>query len=435
MIWVLIVSALFLMELAFLAKKVVWHPVVVFSAVWGVIFILYQLNLHGYYALDALSFTLFLIMLFAFAAGSFLADALWRRRALGSRTIPEADGAAEGIEKRFELRPAAFWITALLSCAFLLPDAINTLRQMMSHMSLNEIALYGDINEGATGIMVPINIFLVYPVTYAISPICSVEYVTGNPKKYRYLLVNIVVTVLSMLHHGGRYTIVFFVISYVFAFLVYGRQIRLSRLAKRVMLSVFIAFVIAFVFVSLSRGIEDLVESVYSYLVCSVPHMISRLATSETGIAGSTHGLLSLNGFVAPFMILLKGLGIIQDGPVVYQTAQLILQRIEEVAWIGSNVTTNAFLPPAFYLYMDGGVVGVLAGMLAYGFVASLTFENVLLSKNNRDSAMYLLIVFGLVTSFVRLFFSSYSYALAVFYILFIFRRDAGRPKSSTDVR
>ena len=384
MTWVLIVVALFLAELAYVVKKVLWHPVVVFSAAWGVIFLLYQMDLYGYYALDGLSFTLFLIMLLAFATGSFLADAARRRRELGRPMKPAPDATAEGA-KRFELRTTIFWITALASCVFLLSDAVNTLRQMLSDMTLYDIAAHGDVNEGATGIMVLVNIFLVYPVTYAISPICAVEFVTGNPNKYRYLLINIAVVLLSMLHHGGRYTIVFFVICYAFAFMVYGRQVHLSRRAKRLMLIVFTTLIAVFVYVSLSRGIDDLIESVYSYLVCSVPHMISRLAAAETGTAGSTYGLLSLNGFIAPFMVLLRGLGIIHDSPVAYQTAQLILTKIEEVAWIGSNVATNAFLPPAFYLYIDGGMAGVLIGMFAYGFLASFAFGSVMSFRNKKN--------------------------------------------------
>jgi oligosaccharide repeat unit polymerase len=270
--------------------------------------------------------------------------------------------------------------------------------------------------------MVPINLFLVFPVTYAISPICAVEYVTGNPHKYRYLLINILVALLSMLHHGGRYTIVFFALCYLFSFLVFGRRTRLSRQAKRLILGVFTGLVLVFMFVSLSRGIDDLIESVYSYLGCSVPHMISRLASAETGTVASTHGFLALNGFISPFMILFKGIGMLHTEPIAYQSAQSILAQIEEVAWIGSNVSTNAFLPPAFFFYIDGGMIGVLVGMLVYGFVSSLAFGTVKTSRNKRSSAMYLLIVYGLVLSFARLYFCSSGYALAIPYIAFMYR-------------
>ena len=73
-------------------------------------------------------------------------------------------------------------------------------------------------------------------------------------------------------------------------------------------------------------------------------------------------------------------------------------------------------------MYLDGRLIGVIAGMFLYGAVSQHFYKKVVENANVRSVSIYLLIVQGIVFSFVRMQFAVLHYAIAFFVYLFVFK-------------
>jgi hypothetical protein len=70
--------------------------------------------------------------------------------------------------------------------------------------------------------------------------------------------------------------------------------------------------------------------------------------------------------------------------------------------------------------------------MFAYGYGSSIAFNRASSSRNKRNGAIYLLILFGLVLSFGRLYFCSYGYALALPYAALLYKKTGEKAQVPT---
>ena len=94
---------------------------------------------------------------------------------------------------------------------------------------------------------------------------------------------------------------------------------------------------------------------------------------------------------------------------------------------IGNNTphTFNAFIPAGASLYVDGGFTFEFFIMFIYGWILGALFRKVK-NKDTRNSRIICIFIFfmiGIAFSFARFWFSSYHYALAIIYILFLYSR------------
>ena len=63
----------------------------------------------------------------------------------------------------------------------------------------------------------------------------------------------------------------------------------------------------------------------------------------------------------------------------------------------------NAFVTPLYYFYIDGGYIFVCLASLIFGLIVSFSYEQICKKIETRNFIIYLLIVYGIFVSFMRI--------------------------------
>jgi len=417
---VLIITALLI---AFLGKGIFkkWsNPVSIFNFLWALLFFLYALNLKNYYEIPGRTQFIFFLQLAGFALGGFLAYT-YRFRLSTKRVVQNKNNSRELIYW-------AYIALSIVSVIVLLGDTVHIIEGLMQGMTFDDMAIEGMMTESDnTGIRVFLKIFVMFPVTYSISAVAAAELLLKNEKKTakQWLLFafNIVIVLLYSLQHGARIMLFTFVITYVSALVISGKSVYTKKTKKLIWILCILAAVLC-VGLSASRGIDlsRLLMSIYHYFAACIPHfhvVITKIAQDME----HTLGFASLNGFLSPVFILLKGVGIISQTPYLGRLASKYVALPEEVSVIGNGVGMNAFVTSNYTFYVDGGMFGVLLGMFLYGYFVTNTYMLAKKEDNIKYKAIYLLLISTIYMGFTRFQFCQYHTAMALVLCLLIYRK------------
>lgn len=415
--WILFLLTLMFALFTYITTKKILHPIFLFCIIWSLIFFLFSLNIYNIPLSDQ-GFYILLLMVISFPFGGIIFIYIKQNNRGRSRR----DGKYN--LKKIHFRKKAFWIICIFSIVIMFIDQFGIIMNIIRGYSFVDIIIdAGGVQtveiSGWKGILY---IFIIYPASYFVSPICATEIVSGKNKKAPYLIVNLIFVILTVAHHGGRLSILIFIISYLSALMIFNRKIRFSKKIKKlILIMVGIAFIGIF-YVSVSRGIEEVWESFYIYFVCAIPVMDSFLQSSLA--TSHTMGFLSSNGIWYPLITVLRVIGF--NPPRLYTHTQSIRVYLES-NWVyisdyGHNV--NAFLPAGAYMFIDGGYLFELIGMMLCGYYCRKAYENVKKNINNKSVAVYIMIIIGITLSFMRFYGASYQYVIAIIYILFLYKKE-----------
>lgn len=403
--------------------KKIMHPIVLFEGLTCLIIFLYSLKLRNYYDISERSFFILALTIVLFPIGFGLASKY-------KFVIDRRASNIENMDSSYELRKAFFVLISLITIITLLYFDYNIILKVLSGKTYLQLTVEGEESLGAEGIMIPIVMFIVYPTTYIVSPVCAIEVLKKNKNWKLYLIINILIVGLVVVDHGGRNSLIQALIAYLTVYyLIHSRgndsKKNLSffkdrRRNRRMILLLLVSAIVVFVDVSISRGIENLGLSAYTYLTCSIPHMEARLDY----FPNHTYGFLSIYGFISPFLSLFRGIGIISSYPLIIQRVQAINSGLEITIPIGNNVWCNAFVPSAFFFYLDLGFIGVIIGLMIYSYGIGRSYNNMVNCNNSKNLAIYTFMIVGLMLSYIRFPFRSYHSAFGLIYLLIIYRKN-----------
>ena len=410
--WIIFLALFIISFFTYITKRDITHPVFIMSVSWLVVVLMYLLPGQSYYGLTNLAAVILILFFLIFPVGCYLGTKY--KFTFFSRHHEDA--------VVYELRTSIYIILCLVSIAILLYNDIIIIQNLVTGLSFQDLARLGIGTSANTGYMAYIFIFVVYPIVTIASPVCAVEIFSDNPQKKTFLFINVVLVALSVLDHGGRVQLFNMVVCYIVAALLYGKKFNLSKKQKRRILLLVGIIAVLIVVLSVSRGIEDLWDSIKLYLGGSIPHMIARI--EQTEFQQHTYGFLSLRGFIVPIVLVLQSLGLCSGGGAKYDLAEKLSVLMEQDAVIGDRVRTNAFLPAPYYFFIDFGIAGVIAGTLIYAAIISSAYLKVKRRPNKKNQAIYVLLVYGLVFNFIRFPFKTYQAGLGIILLCAIYRRS-----------
>lgn len=385
------------------------NPLTIFSALWSGVFFLYALNLRGYFEISTHTWIVLLCQTLGFSFGCFFRDSV---RISVKRK-----------KQKVELFRPAVYVMCGITIASLFSEVFNIMGHLSSGLTYFDIAHRGLSNENAaTGIKVFINIFFTFPTTMGISAITASE-LFGGKKCKPLVALNIIIVAMYALQHGGRNIVLNLVFSYLFAYINSNRHSKLTKKQKRWVVVLCVLGIVFAVVLSAARGIENLGLSLYHYFACCIPHLDQWIPQIQSS-GEYTYGFTSLNGFISPVFILLRGIGLIRSTPELYQLANNYISAVEKVTSIGYGVSTNAFVSLSYAFYADGGVLFVLFGNAVFGYLCSNQYRKMRSRKDVKSTALYLLLIVTICMSFIRFQFCQYFYAMALVMINLIYRRE-----------
>lgn len=369
------------------------------------------------------------LMLLSFGCGALLFLSTLERF---KKEISRSDLYPGNLKKPCKLRRQLFFVLCGVASLIMLIDQLGIIVKLLNGISYAQL-VSGEqgqsLVEYSGAVHIALYTFVVWPVTYFVSPVCAVEFFKNNNGRGAVLLVNAIVVALVSLHHGGRASIIIMCISYAVAYAIIGRRAALSRSLKLRLCALAVCSAALVLILSASRGINDLAASFYCYLVACVPVAQSNLAALPD--FDGTFGCFSLYGIVFPFLSALKIFGL--KAPMLAAATELnefVDQRFVDIGLGGGANQYSAFMPAGVYPYVDGGFGFEAVVTACYGALCAMAFWRTRRRPDAYALSMYIFLAVGLLLSFTRFWFASIGYGVAYLYIIFLLFKPSPIGKS-----
>lgn len=415
-------TCLILLLFSFLKRRKIYDPAFIMYGMWSVILFFNFLGAYGINKASSKAYYYILIGLISFFVGMIIQTILRTDRI--SISI-----AHYNINKDKEINYRLIYIIAGISIALSLIDFFIVIRSLLfDHMSLSQIRswkleLFDDainpISARRSFLEQTFRVVFLAPFTTALVPIAIIDLFSKEKGKSHLFSISILLILFNAISGGGsRFSILNIILMTVVVSLIYKDETEkiIKNVNKKIV--VLIALGIgSIVYFTLKRTRISLFEEIYYYVALCVPLFDYWIPTIEKGV--HTNGMLILYGITRiPCMIFEK---LELGNGELYELARSYILSANSFRNVGARVS-NAFVTPFYYLYLDFGLFGIILGMGLLGYFAEKYFNKVQHGLKKQDLFIYLLIIRGIVFTFVRWDFISTDYALAFFFIFLFFK-------------
>jgi len=429
--YIVAIMCVLMLIISYKIEKNWYNPATVFFGVWTVVFFLYSLKLYGIYDVEGTTYATIALGLFCFFIGYIVCTAEKRQIVLSQRNHSQ-------VKEYINYRLLRF--CGVIVFAFFAEEALETLVLVRSGISLFDIRTslqgyaeysFSDNLYVLRSMIGPLYTWAILPIYNAMLIISCINLFTGKKDK-TLLLLSAGCLLLKSFKEGSRVALFAFMIYLLFAMVIYGKKIVLSKKIKkriRLLIIAAILIIIAISNIRISTGEKTLFEEIYLYFTCCIPlwdHWLSEMMARGTEY---TYGATSLYGILQLSVTALSVLN--GSTPEWYRAGQQAIQDTEmfiQVRNASYSFRSNAYTTMFYYLYKDAGMIGIILGGTLFGGVCTSVYKRIKKGikaglKSERQVYIYLLLLQAIVLSFVRVYFSVASYSFTFFYAFVFIRK------------
>lgn len=415
----------------FSEKKIIINPLSIFCALWAIILCFSSLEEYTMYrASDEINFMI-LIGITAYIVGYYFNKIFLKKiHFCFGKYLYHRSNTVRNVIPRYQL----LYALCIISILYTLYTFFNTIRQSGTfNLGIIQSMLQsGDIVSSNGPVLNAIALLVVAPFKFVIPAITAVDYWFGRRDK-KLLYMTIVLITINMLSSANRTSFLLFFVWLLVVTIIYLYHIRLEnkkkynnyfsgRLISKIRnyrKYIVIIATIAFVLMSVSRGVSSFFRQFYLYFSMP-PRMFEIWAENveQSNIYG--YGVASMLGFIYPLFYFIKNLLGIEIPQLVQSMYDWTMQP--EYTWVypGRNIYANAYVSVFWTLYVDGRIIGIIIGMLFLGIIASRSFSNIVSKTYSaRQIAVYCCMFYVILFSFVRFQFTLSRIALAFIFVMF----------------
>ena len=402
--------------------KNMMNPVTVFCGIWTCIIFGYSFRVDGLYQVSVSSLLLILTGVVMFTAGAFLANHI-----LGSRKPAKSGSRLETIS-----HPPHYMIILILniiSLVFLVGLAVNTVQLLVSGKSFAYIHKYYNQTSGTVGASRSYQnmiTWFVWPLMDAsLTTLAAVLHSDRSGSRTRRWCIVLIFTNLLMFTviTGKRAHLGYLVLYIVAAYFLKGKKLKLKRGTKILILLAGAGILWIMNYISVDRDGTSLLKTLYIYLVGCVPHLSQKLDM----LSFKPRGIASVYGVYQPVMLMMNRLLHSSTIDALRSSMSSVIAFTQTRVEIAPGQTFNAFLSPFFYFYLDGGMIGNILFSALFGFVSAAFYQRWLQENSYRSMVRYLLVLFTLVMSMVRIQYFQMRFVLSFFYVFLFFLKAPRR--------
>lgn len=349
----------------------------------------------------------------------------------------------------YSLRRKLVYVFAIFAIIYYIDFVVKTIPYYLSGNALALIRAMAqdsssEISGNASGVMNAIKILFVTPFTLTLQIIVAVDWFFGNRDK-KLIVLDIILMIEKIMSDGGRAPLIYLFIAFILSYLLSKQRAKNHRLEKssfaahlediriaakknkRTIVLFTVVALCGIVFLTQSRNGENFLKFSYYYFSMQ-PKMFDLWSSivDRTGLV--TYGAAALNGFLFFVFYLIRNILGLAGYPEFWSNAYGLIEgtgtQWQTISGYGSSA--NSFVSAFWVLYLDGRVIGIIIGMLVYGWIMSHTYNDALLAKSSKSISLYVLLYIGLFYTFVRLQFANLFYCEEILLILFVlYRRDS----------
>lgn len=405
-----------------------FSPIKFFSYLWGFILMLSCIHIGILEKPSVDAYVLLMTMISSFLLGSLICKYKNKKKNV------------EIVKRDTQVRKKLFYALCIIYILFNLIDISLVLKYRMQGVPMWQIRNwylqpFGSVNpilSRRTFVETLFRNIVLEPMGLLIYPVAAYTFFTKRERKEK--IISLLFAVLCLLTisiagGGGRLVYIFFVLSYLLAYISLYKTNKISKdLIKKYKKVLFIFVSTAFigtVIITLIRvKNESFLTQTYKYFAMP-PTLLSEWLNRISG-EPYTFGLLTTFGIHSYFFRTLNQIGLTALVPNIFTRSFGHILNAEKFITIGTVGTGNAFVTPVYYFYLDGGFVFVVMASLFFGFLVEHVFNKIDNNLNVRNFMIYMIIMYGILVSFMRIQTAIPSYIIAIVFVYILTKRDLG---------
>ncbi|MDY3697476.1 MAG: O-antigen polymerase [Staphylococcus hyicus] len=414
-----IIFCFFMFFLSIINERKILNPITVFFGEWFVVLFLSKLNLFGILEVPNNIYVLILIGCFAYAIGFYGYAFLSKHVSFYSKK-----------NLNYKLNQKIVYTLAILTLLFFFIDFAKSAGSLMSG-GLAVLRLQAQNGSFLSGnsLLNALRILIFAPFSLALSAVAPAHlFFSEDKNRIRLFIITLLIMLERLFSDGGRSPVIYlmfsFMICYFFSLTPKRRPVALTLQISKRKLYIYILVIFAIVLlyeVTLSRSGNNALRDTYYYFAME-PVMFNKWSNIVESNGLIAYGMASFNGILFAFFYILKNiLGL--STPLYWESIYSIIEGLgtqwQTITYGG--LQANSYASIFWTFYFDGRTLGIILGMLLYGIFVSIVYKSALNSTNQKNAAIYSLVLIGVFYTFQQLVFQNIYYSIAFLMLLFLF--------------
>lgn len=411
MLCVLLVFIAVLSSIVFLNEKYKYcHPVFINGFIRCIVIILTSLGLYDIYKISNNIYFIFIIGIVFFAIGSLIKIPKFKIRQL---------------KRTEEFNDELYKYLLIIGIIFQLIIVYRAIQLLIDGGSYSDIRMsFGEVGLGTLNNAIE-SLFWGYyikPMLYVTLTQLAVH-VYYNHLSKKTLSLTIFYVLLNQIDISR------IVVFYMLIMLYVGWYMKMKKNSKKINIEniIKVLIIICLVFIifdwmSSLRDVNDtLFKSIYEYFVTGLVQLDIRIQEFSLHGLNHTYGVSFLAGILSPFFLILEN--VFSFVPSIWINYIEASEYINEFIKISNTTLSNAFVTDYYYFFLDFSYLGIAIESFLFGIVSTYLFKKNKQNSTNYNLSMYMIIVVGIFTSFIRWQFSQPAYVFSFIYIYIIYRK------------
>lgn len=430
--FVVILILLLMILISYIFEKNLYNPLFVFLMLFFVITILSSLQLYGMLPFSSKPYWIILIGCLGYCIG-YVFLRLSRNRKIklfGNQTM-----------NNYTFNDKLIKCINILLLIFYATTAIRVFISMrnydLDYSSIRTLYANGTKEEQVrlifgSSFLQTLELLFFKPMLFSMLSI-TITRIFTKMKFDKQSLITLITLLLNVAVNFSRIVLVQIAFCTLITYFTFGNKfnkeekIKIKKVFKKYIVPGIMIFLVLFIYISYARQSNrsnslSFDEELYSYLSIPLPIMDKWINYIDNNHI-QTYGALFVRGGISILDMLTNKLGFHFPG---YTISTEIVNSTQEFLHIFPNHNYNAFTTMFYYFYVDWREIGVFLGSAIYGMLMSISYIKTKNEKNNLlYCAYFVMLLQGLLKSFVRWEFVQTSYILSFIYILFMIKKKA----------
>ncbi len=400
-------------------KGKILSPAILFYGLWSFILFLSNLQLYNITKPSAEAYFLILLMLIFFHIGKWLAYGYIKKSKRETKTTE--------ITPRFKI----IYFLILLLLFFTLIDCFIIFKNLAAGVPMSEMRRW---RMGAFGIDInpmlarrsfveeAFRSIILAPFETIIPPLAAYYLFSPEKNKHRYWFFAFSILILllsSIAGGGGRLGYIYYIGSFLLSALLFSKKSNLN-IKKYMALFLGLGILAIFIFTSI-RTESGLLKQTYTYF--ALPPTLLSIWLPKIKDVVPLYGMLTLFGLHSYIFRVFITLGLNFLVPSSYHIAYNWLLNAEKFVNTGYGVG-NAFVTPIYYFFIDGGYPFVILASTLFGFLIFKFYKKNEDITNVKSFIFYILIMYGVFLSFMRIQTSIPSYIISFILVAILLKHN-----------
>lgn len=434
----LVVCIIFLIYSLKTNNETLFSPYVIFYSLWTFILLLSNIKLYNMKEASTFSYTLLLLMLIFFFVGSNFKNLISKFNFKNKEIFKKNNKLLKkkpNTTVHYKIHYKIIYILIFMSLLFYIFDIFSIIKNLRNGVEMWQIRNWllepfessNPILDRRTFFETLVRTTILEPIELLIPAIASYMffYEKKSFNKNLFIILSLILLfVSSFAGGGGRLAFIYYAGCFLLGF--YSRKKNIDKTDKKykkyklcLIIGCIIGILIICLYTIVRVGPNQIIRQVYTYFSLPVTLLSEWLEKFEK--IEYTYGMTSFFGIHSYFFRFIDMIGLNQLVPNIYNISYQNILNAEIFLDVGAG-NFNAFVTPVYYFFLDGGIFATCIYSVLFGVLVSKVYQSILNNINIKSFCIYIVVIYGILVSFMRIQTAIPTYIISFIIIQLIFK-------------